>query len=86
MTNSETNKKKIEKLEKLLDCDIASFSNHDRKDDYLEFAMSLGFDLDAFFNTSLEELDFKKITFRGEYLDDFFRLPQSQRTLGPINH
>lgn len=86
MTNSEINKKKINKLAKALDCDISTFSNHNREDDYLEFALSLGFDLDAFFNTPLEELDFKKIVLKGEYLDGFFKLPKSQRTLEPLDH
>jgi hypothetical protein len=86
MKNSELNKKKIEKLARVLECDISTFSNHNRVDDYLEFSISLGFDLDAFFNTSVEDLDFKKIAIEGEYLDDFFKLPKSKRTLEAMDH
>jgi hypothetical protein len=86
MKNSELNKKKIEKLAKILDCDISTFSNHRRGDDYLEFSISLGFDLEAFYNTSLEDLDFEKIKIEGEYLDDFFKLPKCKRTLELKDH
>lgn len=62
-----------------LDCDISTFSEHNRDDDYLEFSVSLGFDLDAFYNTPLKDLDFEKIRTKGDYLDDFFNLPLDKR-------
>lgn len=86
MKNSELNKKKIEKLAKILDCDISTFSNHGREDDYLEFSISLGFDLEAFYNTPLEDLDFEKIKTEGEYLDDFFKLPIEKRNSEIFEH
>lgn len=72
---SQMNSLKIEKLSEQTGLsleDLASFSAFNRVDDYLALSVSLGFDLDSFFNTEYTQLDFRKITTADGYLHDFF--------------
>lgn len=72
---SKVNYLKIEKLSQqtgLTMDDLASFSPYNRTDDYLSLSLSLGFDLDRFFDLNYEEIDFKNIALEGGYLSDFF--------------
>ncbi len=72
---SKVNSLKIEKLAEQTGLtleDLASFSPYFRTDDYLSLSLSLGFDLNKFFDLNYEEIDFSLISTDGGYLSEYF--------------
>ena len=81
---SEQHQQKIQSLAKLLGFsmeEMASFSSYGRCDDYLGLALALGFDLQMFFNTPTNELDFSVICTKGGYIEEC--LSKSDKVFAP---